>query len=321
MLVKTGGVSVHMRIYVHRNEQMYGPYEVNAVRSYLQSGEIVATDQACYEGQTQWQPVGEMSEFCWAKQSPQQVEVPVKAAVTLEPKELVKEVISLETKNPEEALRALVAKYRSGKSKDLFVAPNIPKDILATHQKYYLELGPGEEPLVMINRAIWHVPFCWNGLTITNRAIHYRALKNSFSTVCGKVSFDALQSADFGFAHHDLGFVYVGHQFLLNGEDTGFMRMGMQSDVDAEVLQRIRDCFAAVSGRIASEQTGGEKDGAPEPKKSWVWTYFLVLILIVAKVLSSNKNKPAEKHGGVEWENRGSRVAIVESVGGRDAVL
>jgi len=46
-----------MEIFIVRDGQRYGPYSVDQVRGYLQSGELVPTDQAWREGMNEMEPL------------------------------------------------------------------------------------------------------------------------------------------------------------------------------------------------------------------------------------------------------------------------
>ena len=61
-----------MQMYIHKNNQQYGPYEQAAVIEWLRNGECSLTDLAIREGTSEWQPL-------WAV-----VQVPVGASGDLE---------------------------------------------------------------------------------------------------------------------------------------------------------------------------------------------------------------------------------------------
>lgn len=46
-----------MTIYINKNGQSHGPYNIDQVRAWLSAGQIQPTDSAWYEGGTSWVPV------------------------------------------------------------------------------------------------------------------------------------------------------------------------------------------------------------------------------------------------------------------------
>jgi hypothetical protein len=52
-----------MQIYISRNNQRFGPYELSHVQADLDSGNIVATDLAWYEGASGWIPVSQIPDI------------------------------------------------------------------------------------------------------------------------------------------------------------------------------------------------------------------------------------------------------------------
>lgn len=46
-----------MQVFIIRNGQKHGPYTLNDVNAYLNSGQLLPSDTAWYEGQEQWIPL------------------------------------------------------------------------------------------------------------------------------------------------------------------------------------------------------------------------------------------------------------------------
>ncbi|MGB0585272.1 MAG: DUF4339 domain-containing protein [Limisphaerales bacterium] len=46
-----------MQIYISRNGQPNGPYEIKDVNAFLATGTLLPTDLACQEGMTEWVPI------------------------------------------------------------------------------------------------------------------------------------------------------------------------------------------------------------------------------------------------------------------------
>jgi len=49
-----------MKYYISRGGQQFGPYTMADLRNYVAQGNILLTDLACGEGQTQWVPVSQL---------------------------------------------------------------------------------------------------------------------------------------------------------------------------------------------------------------------------------------------------------------------
>ena len=78
-----------MNLYLTRDGQTFGPYTVEQAREYLATGQFLELDFALFEGQTDWQPLGQLLA---SAASPQPVdEVPLSEALpaTAESREAV----------------------------------------------------------------------------------------------------------------------------------------------------------------------------------------------------------------------------------------
>jgi hypothetical protein len=56
-------ISENSQIYLHKNNQTFGPYEEATVRQWLQNGQCSPNDMACRYGMTQWQPLNTILSF------------------------------------------------------------------------------------------------------------------------------------------------------------------------------------------------------------------------------------------------------------------
>jgi len=85
-----------MNIYVSRDGQTFGPYTTEQANEFLQGGQLLATDLALYEGQSEWQTLGSLLGIVCqpisqviVDQSPEREHSPHTQAAT--PKPVVKE--------------------------------------------------------------------------------------------------------------------------------------------------------------------------------------------------------------------------------------
>jgi len=49
-----------MQIFIHRDDQDYGPYTVEEIQEHLATGDLLAEDHAWYEGAPDWMPLEEI---------------------------------------------------------------------------------------------------------------------------------------------------------------------------------------------------------------------------------------------------------------------
>jgi hypothetical protein len=49
-----------MNIYVSRNGETFGPYSAEQAKQFLEAGQLLATDYALYEGQTEWKTLSDL---------------------------------------------------------------------------------------------------------------------------------------------------------------------------------------------------------------------------------------------------------------------
>ena len=49
-----------MNLYLSRQGQTFGPYTVDQAREYLAAGQFFPNDHALFEGQTEWNSLGEL---------------------------------------------------------------------------------------------------------------------------------------------------------------------------------------------------------------------------------------------------------------------
>ena len=68
-----------MQIHISRDGKQFGPYPLEAVQRYLQSGQLVLTDLAWYEGATDWTPLSEVPGVQIPAESPPLPSPPVPA--------------------------------------------------------------------------------------------------------------------------------------------------------------------------------------------------------------------------------------------------
>ena len=79
-----------MQVYVHKDDQQYGPYTVEQLREYVQQGDFLTGDHACHDGQN-WVTIAQVPGFAEAAQpaAMQAPSAPRKDQAVQEPKSRV----------------------------------------------------------------------------------------------------------------------------------------------------------------------------------------------------------------------------------------
>ena len=49
-----------MNVYVSRDGETFGPYTDEQARQFLQSGQLLGSDYALYEGESEWKTLGDL---------------------------------------------------------------------------------------------------------------------------------------------------------------------------------------------------------------------------------------------------------------------
>ena len=66
------------QIHVSRDGQNFGPYSLAQARQYVQSGQILPTDWAWYEGAQDWAPVSHIPELAAIVPIPPPMPIPIR---------------------------------------------------------------------------------------------------------------------------------------------------------------------------------------------------------------------------------------------------
>jgi TM2 domain-containing membrane protein YozV len=115
----------------------------------------------------------------------------------------------------------------------------ITSDLLALHQKNMMQgFDPSvEKPLLVINKP--GSLGLTTGLVLTNKNLYYNvapAKTFAMSKINGKMDINSIQSMVIGDHDTALGSAYNGHDFCLNGQRIGWLRMGTDACLDDETL-------------------------------------------------------------------------------------
>ena len=115
---------------------------------------------------------------------------------------------------------------------NVLTGDKITPDILKKHN--YFIPKDDEKPLIVINKgAMIGVPF--TGLVITDKSISYKLMKNSFWTgmfaifmkpIISRVEWKGIEHFQIGSLSGTIGSAYTGHDFMINNEVYGILRLG-----------------------------------------------------------------------------------------------
>lgn len=150
----------------------------------------------------------------------------------------------------EKAIAMLKEQHRE-LSKNLYLEGNIPDKVLERHTKWYAPIGSDEKVLFVVNYKIPGTAgkYGWTGMLVTDKAVYYRCLKNSFfsSLVAiaqtGIIPLSEIESMAIG--DHDIcfGTAYTGHKLLVNGQVKGLLRMGGGMEYDEKLIDELTQIF------------------------------------------------------------------------------
>ena len=141
----------------------------------------------------------------------------------------------------------------------VYFEEEITSVVLQAHSKYTEGLNSqAERPLFVINEPeALTMP---SGIVLTNRNLYYCIVPGkAFSLGLGalrpvraKMAVSDIRSVAIGDSDSALGSAYQGHDFFLNGQNIGWLRMGTGMCWDDEVLDCTKDLFAKLTAEIFS---------------------------------------------------------------------
>jgi len=129
----------------------------------------------------------------------------------------------------------------------------ITSDLLALHQKNMMQgFDPNvEKPLLVINKPA--SMGLTTGLVLTDKNLYYNiapAKTFAMSKINGKMDVNSIQSMVIGDSDTALGSAYNGHDFFLNGQRIGWLRMGTDACCDDETLEYTQELFKQLTENI-----------------------------------------------------------------------
>ncbi len=135
------------------------------------------------------------------------------------------------------------------RSKNIFIDKEITEKILKPHTNKYVKMKKDEKILLVLNKSRMIIPF--SGITVTSKRIHYYTIKKSFFSsivprkgMVGCIDFEKLNSVSIGSHDSCFGTAYVGHEFLVNGNVLGYIRMGSGILYDDKAIDFLNNFFA-----------------------------------------------------------------------------
>lgn len=145
------------------------------------------------------------------------------------------------------------AESDKGKSKSIYLLGDV-NNVLELHEKRYAEINGNERPLLALNKTI---PGCiggygWTGLLITDKAIYWRCLKDSFFAslvsipVKGSIPLKELRNIKFGRQDACFGSSYIGHKLIINDSIIGLLRIVGNATTDETAKNELDTIFGAV---------------------------------------------------------------------------
>jgi hypothetical protein len=132
----------------------------------------------------------------------------------------------------------------------------ITSAVLANHNKYTVGLNPTtEKPLYVVNTTCG---VTGTGAVLTTQHLYYSVkpakslMMGLGSNIMGRVPITEIQAISIGSSDTALGSAYSGHDFYLNGQKLGWLRMGTGACWDDEVLECTQELFGKLSAEVFS---------------------------------------------------------------------
>ncbi len=158
-------------------------------------------------------------------------------------------IVEEKKKSIEEILDELNSFY---KGKNLGIKEGILPKSLNMHKNQYLMLAKDEIPLILVNNKVTF--FYPSGMVITNKAVHFKTIKQSFFSglwplkgEMGKIEFSKINSLEIGAHDSCYGTSYIGHELRINGRILGYLRMGTGVMYDDKMIAYLTDFFTALA--------------------------------------------------------------------------
>lgn len=139
----------------------------------------------------------------------------------------------------------------------VYFEEEITPEILKAHSKYTDGLNPQvERPLFAINEPqALTMP---SGIVLTTQRLYYCIVPGkafslglgALNPTRGKMAIADIRSMNIGYSDLALGFAYQGHDFYLNGQKLGWLRMGTEVTADDEVEECTKDLFNKLTSQI-----------------------------------------------------------------------
>ena len=137
----------------------------------------------------------------------------------------------------------------------VYSGSEITNALLALHQKNMMQgFNPNtEKPLLVINSP--KSMGLNTGLVLTTKNVYYRVTKAQtlglgMSKINGSIDIRSIKSMVIGDSDSGLGTAYNGHDFFLNGQKIGWLRMGTGTCEDDEALEYTRNLFKQLTENV-----------------------------------------------------------------------
>ena len=132
----------------------------------------------------------------------------------------------------------------------------ITHSVLRNHEKYASQLNPASErPLFVVNTTCGMTQ---TGLILTTQHVYYSVkpakslMMGLGSNIVGCIPLRDIRGIKIGAHDTALGSAYNGHDFYLNGQKLGWLRMGTGMLFDNEVLECTTELFGTLTSEIFS---------------------------------------------------------------------
>ena len=239
-----------------------GPISSGELKRLASAGKLSRTDLIWKEGMANWAPAGKVKGLFPVQETstpprmpplPRPIRTQDVIPPPVSPRSSPHEHSAVPPQQLDLArtLNNFIASNQPQQSKHIWTGNAIPESILEIHKKQYLNIAVDEIVLVLLNNKRWYqiAGFGWSGLAITNKAIHYCVLKESFLASILPIKIKGFsrftENRSLEIAKHDacLGTAYIGHELRINDKIIGYVRMGTDMSLDTKTLEYLNSLF------------------------------------------------------------------------------
>ena len=128
----------------------------------------------------------------------------------------------------------------------------ITSDVLKTHNDHLEGFNPNTEKLLLVVNKPSGLAGMAGGIVLTNCALYYKVTTGMMKSAKGRMDIGTIKSMVIGGLDTAIGTAYEGHEFYVNGQKLGWLRMGTDAEWDDETLNYTTELFKKLTETVWS---------------------------------------------------------------------